>query len=146
MHAVTHAGIRDRPGAGSLNGHDASVANGLAPSIRARRRCAVGKLLTGLDSPVTAIGAHRWNPAAIMCVPRGWRADYRRCRERDRRVTVGDMTARNGPSTGRPRINIYQDLRARNQRRAELARLRDSRTRPERALQAARERRFGKRG
>ena len=81
-----------------------------------------------------------------MRVPRGSRAGYGRWRERDRRVTVGDMTARNNPSTGRPRINIYQDLRARNERRAELARRRDSRTWTERPLQAARERRFGKRG
>lgn len=63
-----------------------------------------------------------------------------------RGVTVGGMTAHKGSSAGRPRINIYQDLRARNQRRADVARLRENRARIERALQAARERRFGKRG
>jgi hypothetical protein len=66
------------------------------------------------------------------------------------RVTVARMTTSSrdrGPSaSGRPVNNIYDDLRKRNERRSDLARTREMRLRIERALQAARDRRFRSRG
>ena len=65
-------------------------------------------------------------------------------------ITVAIMTAksddRNFAEAQRPLTNMYEDLRRRNARRADLARARDMRVRIERVVQAARQRATRERG
>jgi len=65
-------------------------------------------------------------------------------------TTVALMTAkrddRDSSAARLPLTNIYEDLRKRNARRADLARARERRARIERALQAARQRATKDRG
>jgi ribosomal protein L17 len=67
-----------------------------------------------------------------------------------RKITVAGMTAhshhRDSSAARLPLANMYEDLRRRNERRADLARAREMRARIERALQAARQRTTRDRG
>jgi hypothetical protein len=83
-------------------------------------------------------------------LPRRERPEGRFLRRSPGLSTVASMTAsshdRHSSAAWRPLANVYEDLRSRNARRADLARSRDMRIRIERALQAAQARRFHSRG
>jgi hypothetical protein len=110
------------------------------PRLRSRARRGAGSVIK------RGCFRHQWKPTQMMCVTRVWPAEHGRCGKHDHGDTVGGMNGRNRSSANSSRTNMYQDLRAHNQRRDDRARILETRARIARATQVARERRFAKRG